>query len=323
MSPPSPRCPPRRSRPAPGIRPRSAGREECETSRVEDAGVETAFHVAPVGPTGLVGFRVIRPRGVSARSPFVLHVHGGRWMLGDAHTHARLIGEPARGAGITAVVPECSRTPEARHPVPIEECHALLTWTVDNAERLGLDVDRVAVAGDCAGATPATALARVAKERGGPGIQAQLLRYPLTDARCATPSQRRFATGHLLTRAALREYWLIFAGDAALLDEPMVSPLRASLEQFSGLPPALVVTAEADVARDEAEEYAERPRGSGGDVTTVRFQGTVHDFVSLEALRDSVPARAAVRMGGAFLQKHLNGERLGSPSGPSSDQSTD
>ncbi|MFB6877475.1 alpha/beta hydrolase [Streptomyces sp. NPDC056323] len=296
---------------------------ESQSSRVEDAGVETTFHVAHVGPTGLVGFWIFRPPGVPERSPFVFYLHGGRWMLGDAHTHARLIGELACGGMVTAVVPEYSRTPEARHPVQIEECHALLAWTVEHAERLGLDADRVAVAGDCAGATLATALALLAKERGGPGIRAQLLYYPLTDARCSTRSQRRFATGHLLTRAALRRYWRIYAGTAELLDEPMVSPLRASRSQLSGLPPALVVTAEADVARDEAEEYAERLRGSGVDVTAVRFQGTVHDFVSLESLRDSAPTRAATGMGANHLRKYLNGGRATRAVGPSADRSTD
>ncbi|MET9435731.1 alpha/beta hydrolase [Streptomyces sp. NPDC006551] len=278
---------------------------ESQNHRIEDFDVEAAFHVARVGPTGLVGFWIVRPTGTTGPLPAVLYIHGGRWMLGDAQTHARLVSELVREAGVAAVVPEYSRTPEARYPVALEECHALLTWAVRQASELGLDADRLAVAGDCAGATLATALSLLAKERGGPAIRAQLLYYPLTDARCDSPSQRRFATGYLLTREALRSYWRQYAVDPGERDAPTASPLRASLAELADLPPALVVTAEADVTRDEAEEYADRLRRAGVPVTAARFQGMVHDFVSLTALRASPSTLAAVRLGATFLRDHL------------------
>lgn len=278
---------------------------EAQADLVEDFAVEAEFRIAPVGPTGLVGFWVLRPPGVSGPLPAVLYVHGGRWMLGDVHTHARLVSELVLGARAAAVVPEYSRTPEARYPVAVEECYALLEWTARNAGDLGLDGGRLAVAGDCAGAALATALTMLAKRRGGPRLRAQLLYYPLTDARCDSPSQRDFATGYLLTRAALLRYWRHYTDDPRELAEPTVSPLRASLAELAGLPPALVVTAEADVTRDEGERYAGRLRAAGVAVTAVRFLGTVHDFVSLAALRDSPPTRAAVRQGAAFLRELL------------------
>ncbi|MFK8907653.1 alpha/beta hydrolase [Streptomyces sp. YS-3] len=278
---------------------------ESQAARIDDFGVDATFHAAPVGPTGLVGFWLLRPPGLTDTAPAVLYVHGGRWMLGDAQTHARLVSELVRGAGVAAVVPEYSRTPEARYPLALEECYALLAWVAAHAGGLGLDADRVAVAGDCAGATLATALTLLAKERGGPAIRAQLLYYPLTDARCASPSQRRFATGYLLTRQALRSYWREYALDPRQREEPTASPLRASRDRLAGLPPALVVTAEADVARDEAEEYAEKLREAGVAASSVRFRGTVHDFVSLTALRASAPTLAAIRLGSSFLRDRL------------------
>ncbi|MEV0736534.1 alpha/beta hydrolase [Streptomyces sp. NPDC050549] len=294
----------------------AAGRQaltESQVHRVEDFAVNASFHVAPVGPSGLLGFWIFRPPGVRGLLPVLLYLHGGRWMLGDAQTHARLISDFVLGAGVAAVVPEYSRAPEARYPVAVEECYALMVWAVRNAAELELDTDRLAVAGDCAGATLAIALTLLAKSRGGPRISAQLLYYPITDADCASASQRQFAEGYLLTREALRGYWRQYSADPRDLAEPTASPSRAGPAELAGLPPALLITAEADVTRDEGEQYADRLRLAGVEVTSTRFLGTVHDFVSLAALRDSPPTRAAVRQGVAFLRELLRGE----------DQSTD
>jgi acetyl esterase/lipase len=282
---------------------------ESQAHLVEDFDMDAIFLVTPVGPSGLVGFWILRPAGTKGPLPTLFYVHGGRWMLGDAQTHARLISELVLGAGVAAVVPEYGRTPEARYPVAVEECYALLTWMVRHATDLGLDTDRLAVAGDCAGATLATALTMLAKSRGGPGIRAQLLYYPITDAQCDSPSQRQFATGYLLTHDALRWYWRQYSDDPGALTEPTASPLRASPAELAGLPPALVITAEADVTRDEGERYADQLRRAGVEVTAARFLGMVHDFVSLDALRDSPTTRAAVRQGAAFLRSLLGADQ--------------
>ncbi|MFF3874877.1 alpha/beta hydrolase [Streptomyces sp. NPDC001978] len=285
-----------------------AGRQalrETQVDRIEDFDVDAVFRVASVGPSGLLGFWTVRPVGVTGPLPTLLYLHGGRWMLGDAQTHARLISELVTGAGVCAVVPEYSRTPEARYPVALEECYALLDWAVSRADELGLDTRRLAVAGDCAGATLAAAVTMLAKSRRGPRISAQLLYYPLTDSRCDSPSQRQFATGYLLTRRALRAYWARYVDDPALLAEPTASPLRARAEDLVGLPPTLIVTAEADVARDEGEHYARNLSEAGVEASAVRFLGTIHDFVALHALHDSAPTRAAVLHGCSFLRARL------------------
>ncbi|MGW7237457.1 alpha/beta hydrolase [Streptomyces sp. NPDC054804] len=279
---------------------------ETQADRFGDFDVDAAFRAAPVGPAGLLGFWTVRPAAATGPLPALLYLHGGRWTLGDAQTHARLISELVTGAGVCALVPEYSRTPEARYPHALEECYALLTWAADRAGELGLDPGRLAVAGDCAGATLAAAVTMLAKARRGPRIAAQLLYYPLTDARCDSVSQRRFATGYLLTRRALHAYWARYVPDPARRAEPTAAPLRARTEQLAGLPPALVVTAEADVARDEGELYARRLAEAGVDALSVRFLGTIHDFVALHALADSVPTRAAILTGCAFLRARLS-----------------
>jgi len=269
--------------------------------------LDAEFRVAPVGPSGLVGFWLFRPRTATTPSavPVVVYLHGGRWMLGDARTHARLVGEIADLSGAALVVPEYTRTPEARYPVALEESYAVLTWIAGQAATLGLDGGRLAVAGDCAGATMATALTMMAKRRAGPRIRAQVLYCPMTDPDAATASAARFASGYFLTREAVDWYWQEYADDPDDLADPTAAPLRATDTDLAGLPAALVVSAEADVCRDEGEQYARLLRRSGVQVTAVRYLGTVHDFVSLNSLRDSPPTRAAIRQGARFLASAL------------------
>jgi acetyl esterase/lipase len=287
------------------------GREallEAQGDRFEDFDVAVAFRVAVV-ESDLVGFTTLRPKGLIGKLPVILYVHGGRWMLGDAQTHAYLAAELAIAAGAAVVMPEYTRTPEARYPTAIEECYATMTWVVQEADKLDLDTDRLALAGDCAGATIATAMTMLARRRGGPRISGQLLYYPVLDARCDSTSQREFATGHLLTRDALRWYWEEYIADPRQQADPIASPQCATREDLEGLPRTLIITAEADVTRDEGEHYARRLRHAGVPATALRFLGTVHDFVSLSALRDSPPTQTAIRQGGDFLRGVLHSSR--------------
>ncbi|MGX6603518.1 alpha/beta hydrolase [Micromonosporaceae bacterium Da 78-11] len=270
-----------------------------------DPHVEVEFKVAPVGPSGLVGFWIFRPRDAAGTPGVVLYVHGGRWMLGDAQTHGRLITELARQSGLAFVVPEYTRTPEAHYPVAVEEIYALHTWVARNAADLGLDASRAAVAGDCAGATMAAAITLLTKRRGGPRIRAQLLYYPLLDDRCETRSHHDFGTGYLITSAAVRWYWQEYCDDPRRTAHPTVAPLRATPDDLAGLPTALIITAEADPVRDEGEAYAARLRAAGVDAHAVRYLGTVHDFVSLTPLQDMTATREAIAQGAAFLRDTL------------------
>lgn len=268
------------------------------------------FSVAEIGPAGLVGFWTVRPPGPAAAPlPMVLYLHGGRFMIGDAHTHSRVVRDLVAASGAAFVVPEYTRTPEARFPVALEEGYALLEWVVEHARDLGFDPDRVAVAGDCAGATLATGLALLGARRGGPRPRAQLLYYPFVDDRCDTPSHRGLGDGYLLTSAQVRRYWRAYLPDAAARADPLAVPARATATELAGLPDTLVVTAEADVLRDEGERYAERLRAAGVAATTTRYRGTVHDFVTLRALETTEAAIEAIAQGGEFLRRALHPAR--------------
>ncbi|GAA4803335.1 alpha/beta hydrolase [Actinomycetospora chlora] len=285
------------------------GREalrELQDDLVGGPGVKVDFHTAPVGPSGLVGFLLVRPEDRHGPVPAVVHLHGGRWVTGDADTHGRLIRGLAVGAGAAVVVPEFTRVPEARFPVAVEEVYATLLWLAEHAEGLALDPDRLAVSGDCTGATLATAVATLAGRRAGPRLAAQVLLYPWLEPRCDTASHRAFADISVLPSRAARWYWQQYTGHPRDLDDPAFAPARARREDLVGLPPALVVTAEADVVRDEGEAYARALREAGVPVTSTRYLGVVHDFVTLRPLQDMAATRQALRQTADFLSEALH-----------------
>ena len=246
------------------------------------------------GPTGEIALRIVRPRGFPDPLPVVLYFHGGGWVMGDKGTHERLVREIATGALATVVFVDYARSPEARYPVAIEQAYAATKWVAENGATIKVDPSRLALVGDGAGGNMVAAVTLLAKARRGPRITFQLLFYPVTDADFATASYAQFAEGPWLTRKAMEWFWEGYAPDAAARQEPTASPLRASIEQLQGLPPALIITDECDVLRDEGEAYAHKLLEAGVPVTAVRYLGAIHDFVLLNPLAQSLPARAAL-----------------------------
>ncbi|MBY0506531.1 MAG: alpha/beta hydrolase [Bryobacteraceae bacterium] len=256
-------------------------------ARIEDRSL-------PIGPNGQVDVRIVRPTGSHRPLPVILFFHGGGWILGSENTHDRLIRALAVGADAAVVFVKFTRSPEAQYPTALEEAYAATTYLAEHGNELNLNGSQLAVVGDSAGANMATAVAMLAKQRGGPRICCQILFYPVTDARLDTASYREFAEGPWLTQAAMAWFWDAYAPDPATHDEPTVSPNRATVAELTGMPPALVVTAANDVLRDEGEAYALKLIQAGVEVTAVRFQATIHDFVMLNDLAETEAARTAV-----------------------------
>jgi acetyl esterase len=259
------------------------------------------------GPSGEVSVTIFRPAGVTGPLPVLLFTHGAGWVFGDAHTHGRLVRELTTRAHAATVFTNYSLSPEAKYPTAIEEIYAVLEWIAEHGAEHDLDGSRIAVSGDSVGGNMTTAITIMAKQRSGPRIAAQVLYYPVTNADFETGSYHQFAEGYWLSRPAMQWYWDQYTGDPAQRAEITASPLRASLDELAGLPPTLVMVGEADVLRDEGEAYAAKLRAAGVPVTAVRFQGTIHDFVMLNALRDTHAAKAATAMGGEFLRTALHG----------------
>jgi acetyl esterase len=150
------------------------------------------------------------------------------------------------------------------------------------------------------------AVTLLAQERGGPEIRYQGLLYPVTNAAFDTVSYKQFAEGPWLTRKAMQWFWDAYLPDLAKRSEPTASPLQASLEQMAGLPPALVITDEADVLRDEGEAYGRKLRQAGVDVTSVRYEGVFHDFMMLNALAETNATRTATMQTAMALKSALH-----------------
>ncbi|MFJ6393359.1 alpha/beta hydrolase [Streptomyces sp. NPDC091972] len=252
---------------------------------------------------------IFRPEHAEGPLPVILYIHGAGWVFGNNHTHDRLVRELAAGTGAAVVFPDYSLSPEAKYPTAINENYAVARWVSEHGAEHGLDATRIAVAGDSVGGNMTAALTLMAKQRGDLNLAGQVLFYPVTDANFDTASYHDFAEGYFLRRDAMRWFWDQYTTDESQRAEITASPLRATTEQLTGLPPALVITAEADVLRDEGEAYANKLREAGVPVTAVRYQGIIHDFVMLNALRNTHAAEAAISQAIAFLRTILKTER--------------
>lgn len=277
--------------------------DEAQNAPAKRPEVNLEDREIPGGPSGSVSVRIIRPQQAAGPLPVILYIHGAGWVFGNAHTHDRLIRELAVGAGAAVVFPNYSLSPEAKYPTALEECYAVLEWIAAHGASERLDAQRLVVAGDSVGGNMTAALTLLAKQRSGPKIRQQLLFYPVTNAAFDTPSYQQFATGYFLRRDAMQWFWDQYIADPGQRDEVTASPLRATSEQLRDLPPALVITAEADVLRDEGEAYANKLREAGVRVTAARFQGTIHDFVMLNALAETAAARGAIALATSWLRE--------------------
>ncbi|NYJ03266.1 acetyl esterase/lipase [Nocardioides thalensis] len=275
--------------------------DEVQSPEVEVPGSTKDVVAVPGGPT----VTIFRPAGATAPLPVVLYIHGAGWVFGNDHTHDRLARELAVGVGAAVVFPNYSLSPEAPYPTAINENYRVAQWVMSDGEQHGLDASRLAVAGDSVGGNMAASLTLTAKQRGDVRLAAQVLFYPVTDASFDTTSYQEFAEGYFLRRDAMQWFWDQYTTDPDQRAEITASPLRATTDDLAGLPPALVIVAEADVLRDEGEAYAAKLRLAGVDVTAVRYQGIIHDFVMLNALRGTAAAEGAISQAVAFLAERL------------------
>jgi acetyl esterase len=277
--------------------------EEAQAGQVSKLPVDIEDLMIADGPSAQVALRILRPPHAQAPLPVIVYIHGAGWVFGGKQTHDRLLRELAVGAGAAVVFPEYRLCPEARYPTALEECYMAAQWVAERGLSHGLDAERLAVAGDSVGGDIAAVVTLLSRERGGPDILLQLLFYPVTDAAFDTASYHQFAEGYHLRRDAMMWFWDQYTRNPGERNEITASPLRASTQQLQGLPPALVITAEADVLRDEGEAYANKLRAAGVRVTAARFQGTIHDFVMLNALAHTAAAHGAIALATAWLRE--------------------
>jgi len=241
-------------------------------AEIADVGEQTIDRLG--GPPGI---RIYTPHGVGP-FPLLVFFHGSGFVLCSLDTHDGMCRNLCAGAECVVASVDYSLAPEHKFPVGIDDCLDATRWAAAHAAELGADPARVAVAGDSAGANMAAVTALRVRDEGGPALCGQLLLYPVTDYHTpGTPSYEENAEGYGLTRDTMKWFWGHYLNHASEGAHPHASPLRA--DDQSGLPPALVITAEYDPLRDEGEFYAEKLRKAGVATTLTRYEGVNHGFM--------------------------------------------
>jgi acetyl esterase/lipase len=284
--------------------------DDMQAAPIDKLPVDEEWITIPSG-FGDVRVRIVRPVDGSATLPVIVYMHGGGWILGNAGTHDRLVRELAVGARAALLFVEYPNSPEARYPVAIEQGYAVAQWAVDAGASHGLDARRMAVAGESVGGNMAAALTLMASQRGDITFVQTSMYYPVTDARMDTASYDEFAEGYYLTRKAMEWFWDAYTTDPDQRAEITASPNRATAEQLAGLPPTLLLVDEADVLRDEGEAYAAKLRQAGVPITTVRYDGVIHDFMLLNPMSEAKGTRAAIAQATAHLREAFGTARRG------------
>ena len=229
------------------------------------------------GPGGDTPIRVYRP--ITETGGVLVYFHGGGWVLGNLDTHHNQCRNLAQAAGCVVVAVDYRVAPEHRFPAAAEDAYAAASWVAANAAELGVDAAKLAVGGESAGGNLAAAVCLMARDRGGPAIAQQWLAYPVLDHSFDTPSYLANNSGFGLERETMRWFWNHYLGQDQDGSNPYASPLRAA--SLAGLPPAIVITCEYDVLRDEGGAYAERLRQAGVTVELMCVPGVNHAFLGM------------------------------------------
>ncbi len=248
---------------------------------------------------------IVKPAGDKGILPVFMFFHGGGWVLGDFPTHERMVHDLVVNSGAAAVFVDYTPSPEAKYPTAVNQAYSATKWVAAHGHEIGVDGSRLAVAGNSVGGNMAAVVALMAKEKKGPAIRLQVLFWPVTDANFETESYLRFAKDHFLTRNMMIWFWDNYTTDPAQRNEIYASPLRATVGQLKGLPPALVQTAENDVLRDEGEAYARQLDAAGVKVTATRYNGMIHDWGLLNALAEVPGTRSALLQAASELRTAL------------------
>ncbi|SFH73972.1 alpha/beta hydrolase [Planctomicrobium piriforme] len=253
-----------------------------------------------------VSVTVVRPAGAKGLISVFMFFHGGGWVLGDFPTHERLVRDIVSESGACAVFVNYTPSPEARYPIAIEQAYAATKWVAAHGAEIGVDASRLAVVGNSVGGNMTAVIALKARLENGPKIRFQALMWPVTDANFETPSYHQFAEGRYLTRNMMKWFWDNYTQVPGQRQEIYASPLQASIEQLTGLPPALIQVDENDVLRDEGEAYARKLNAAGVNVVCTRYNGMIHDWGLLNPLATVPATRASIRQVADELKSHLS-----------------
>lgn len=278
---------------------------EAQNTPVCKAPAQIDTLMVTTGKWGIIPVHIVRPANLSGTPSVIFYLHGAGWVFGNLHTHDKLVRELAARTNSILIFPEYSLSPEARYPTAIEQCYSVLIQLRVMLYQLNIEtsLSTLTVAGDSVGGNMTAAMTLMAKSRGGPTIHKQVMYYPVTNACFNTCSYQKFAVDYYLYRAGMMWFWEQYAPREADRRQCTASVLQADINHLSGLPDALIINGEADVLRDEGEAYARKLRSAGVAVTTVRFNGIIHDFVMLNALDQTNACRGAMDLSTEWINQ--------------------
>lgn len=276
--------------------------EKAQDAPVFKYPANVSFDCVNTGKWGSIPVYFISPKEEKFKN-IIFYIHGAGWVFGSFHTHEKLVRELAARTDSLVIFPEYSRSPEAKYPTAIEQCYFILSHIKEViGVRFSTACDLpLTVAGDSVGGNMAIAMVLMSLMRHGPVIHRLLLYYPVTNACFDTPSYRQFATDYYLYREGMKWFWNQYTDSCEERNEITASPLRAGSDCLKGFPPTIIINGQADVLRSEGEAFGEKLRCAGVDVTAVQIQGTIHDFVMLNALDQTNACRAAMDVSVGWL----------------------
>lgn len=280
--------------------------EKAQSTPVYKYPVETYFLKIDTGNWGSIKVYLIVPDHLVGTPNLIYYLHGGGWVFGSFHTHDKLIRELAARTNSILVFPEYTRSPEAKYPVAIEQCYTVLCHLPELLKYscLNANFSTLTVAGDSVGGNMAIVMAILSNLRHGPCIHKQLLYYPVTNACFDTETYHQFANNYYLYREGMIWFWDQYTTCDDERREITASPLCATCEQLSNLPSTMIINGEADVLREEGEAYARKLRCAGVEVTAVRIQAIIHDFVMLNSLDQTNGTRAAMDISTQWINRN-------------------
>ena len=252
-----------------------------------------------------ITLNIVRPEGVKGTLPVFIFIHGGGWVLGDYPTHKRMVRDLVVLSGFAAVFVNYTRTPDAQYPQAINEIYAATKWVAEHGEEIGVDGKNLAVVGNSVGGNMTAVTALQAKAKGGPHIKLQIMMWPIVDASFETDSYHQFGDQRFLTTPLMKWMYNMYIADPEKRQDIYASPLQATVDQLQGLPPTLIQVAESDILRDGGEAYGRKLDEAGVKVTTVRYNGMIHDFGLLNGLAEVPAVRSLFVQAAAELKKHL------------------
>lgn len=272
--------------------------EEAQNAPVYKYPADISSECIDTGIWGNIPVYFIVPKDGKPQN-VIFYIHGGGWVFGSFHTHEKLVRELSARTDSLVVFPEYSRSPEAKYPTAIEQCYFILS----HLKEIISNYPPLIVAGDSVGGNMAIAMVLMSLMRHGPDIRKLLLYYPVTNACFDTPSYCQFATDYYLYREGMKWFWQQYTDSVKDRNQITASPLRAGMDCLKCFPRTMIINGQADVLRSEGEAFGEKLRCAGVDVTAVQIQGTIHDFVMLNALDQTNACRTAMDISTEWINR--------------------